>query len=134
MKNLRLITFPLIMVLASCDFSPAALQASAKTSDSLTLDENYYVAGPNNPLGHAAFVELSARNVIPTKDWSEIDQHEIAIGMGTDEVIASWGQPTDINTTTTAQGEDDQWVYRHCDTCSSSYVYFANGSVSSIQN
>ena len=41
----------------------------------------------------------------------------------------SWGEPAEINRTTSAGGEREQWVYR-----SGSYLYFENDHLSAIQN
>ena len=51
------------------------------------------------------------------------------IGMTTAQVLASsWGKPESINTTITANGNSEQWVYGL-----RTYVYFRNGKVSAIQ-
>lgn len=54
----------------------------------------------------------------------------VAVGMSMDDVRASsWGKPQSINTTTTATTERQQWVYGN-----RSYLYFQNGTLTSIQN
>jgi hypothetical protein len=54
----------------------------------------------------------------------------VRIGMLKVEVLASsWGRPKSINTTTTAFGEREQWVYG-----GNNYLYFNNGVLESIQN
>ena len=51
------------------------------------------------------------------------------IGMTEAQVLASsWGKPTSVNTTITAYGNSEQWVYGY-----GMYVYFRNGKVSAIQ-
>jgi hypothetical protein len=51
------------------------------------------------------------------------------IGMTTDEVLNSqWGEPDDINKTTTEFGTDEQWVYPNY-----KYLYFENGILVTIQ-
>lgn len=53
-----------------------------------------------------------------------------SIGMSRDEVLASsWGKPQSINTTTTANGTREQWVYG-----GRNYLYFRNGILTTIQN
>lgn len=42
--------------------------------------------------------------------------------------IESWGEPLDINTTTGSYGTHEQWVY------GTSYLYFENGILTTIQN
>lgn len=54
----------------------------------------------------------------------------VRIGMTQEEVVASsWGRPQDINRTTTAYGNHEQWVYG-----GRNYLYFENGKLTSIQN
>lgn len=51
------------------------------------------------------------------------------IGMTEAQVLASsWGKPSSVNTTITAYGNSEQWVYGY-----GMYVYFRNGKVSAIQ-
>jgi len=53
----------------------------------------------------------------------------IYIGDTKEIVLESWGQPEDINRTTTAYGTTEQWVYGlGC------YIYFENGKVTAIQD
>ena len=120
--------------MSACDFSPAGIRASLQKEDTNDVADAYYTGGASSVYGQAARAELEARNAIPPADWGAIDQREVAVGMGPISVEAAWGYPTAINTTTTAQGQDDQWVYRPCDTCSASYVYFTDGRVTAIQN
>jgi len=51
-----------------------------------------------------------------SREFIDVDrmilEHEIRIGMSKDEVRKSWGEPSTINTTTTAEGRREQWVYR----------------------
>ena len=50
--------------------------------------------------------------------------------MSKDDVLASsWGKPQEINTTTTAHGVREQWVYRGYN-----YLYFTDGVLTAIQN
>jgi len=53
---------------------------------------------------------------------------KIGLGMSTDDVIAAWGKPDHVNTTVTAYGKHEQWVYGR------QYIYFENGRVSSWQS
>ena len=54
----------------------------------------------------------------------------VTLGMTKDEVLASsWGRPLRINRTTSAYGTYEQWVYR-----SGNYLYFENGTLTTIQN
>ncbi|MBO9647406.1 MAG: hypothetical protein J7605_02765 [Variovorax sp.] len=57
-------------------------------------------------------------------------QQGVAIGMSKQQVLdSSWGKPRSINTTTTAGGTREQWVYGD-----GNYLYFTNNVLTSIQN
>lgn len=55
----------------------------------------------------------------------------VRIGMTPNDVInnTSWGKPKSVNRTITAYGRSEQWVYG-----SSNYLYFVNGTLTTIQN
>lgn len=59
---------------------------------------------------------------------TEILGHQITLGMSEEDVKASWGKPEHVNTTVTAYGRHDQWVYGN------QYVYFEDGRVSAVQS
>lgn len=66
-------------------------------------------------------------------EWSTsvreaIRDQRISVGMEARHVQLSWGDPSSINTTTTAAGRQEQWVYG-----GHNYVYFDNGKVSGVQ-
>jgi hypothetical protein len=69
--------------------------------------------------------------------WGAIDCNAIAsgnvrIGMNAEMVRAAWGKPYRVNNTVSSSGTREQWVM-HNDT-DSSYAYFENGILTSIQN
>jgi hypothetical protein len=69
-------------------------------------------------------------------DWPNdicniIGDKKISIGMTSTQVKAAWGRPYKINTTDTAYGTREQWVMS--DSYNSSYLYFDNGILKSIQ-
>lgn len=54
----------------------------------------------------------------------------VRIGMSQSDVLASsWGKPQKVNTTTSARGIREQWVYG-----GHNYLYFENGVLTTIQN
>lgn len=54
----------------------------------------------------------------------------VSIGMTKQEVLdSSWGRPQKINTTTTAAGTREQWVYGN-----GGYLYFRDNQLTTIQN
>ncbi|MFE1572715.1 hypothetical protein ACFIQG_12940 [Comamonas odontotermitis] len=56
----------------------------------------------------------------------------VDIGMTSGQVMASWGFPTSINTTSIKNHTSEQWVYGNYP--DSSYLYFNNGKLTAIQN
>lgn len=77
-------------------------------------------------------VRREARIRMQEWGWSEsdialIEAKKIRIGMTPEMVRMAWGNPRSVNETINAMGKHEQWVYR------SSYVYFDDGVVTSIQ-
>ncbi len=66
---------------------------------------------------------------ISTQTWTLITQGKVRVGMSKEACRLSWGEPESINKTTGSYGTHEQWVYG-----SSSYLYFDNGRLTSIQN
>jgi len=58
-----------------------------------------------------------------------LSDRKIKVGLTKGQVLLSWGKPGDVNTTITARGRREQWVYSL-----KSYVYFDDGLVTAIQN
>jgi hypothetical protein len=76
------------------------------------------------------------KNPIPEliKKWGKkvvksIQEGEIFMGMTSEQVKASWGEPDDINRTVTKWGVHEQWVYEE----SRKYLYFEDGKLTSWQ-
>ena len=67
-------------------------------------------------------------------DVATIACRKIRIGMDVEQVTAAWGRPQDINTTTTAYGRSDQFVWEDSDGLPYQYAYFDDGILTSIQN
>lgn len=82
--------------------------------------------------------ELIRRNAVPEAEWTLIDASRVTVGMSAVGARCSWGWPTTINTSTTAGGSRQQWVYRPlCPSgvpCKTSYLYVEGGKVTGIQN
>jgi len=79
-----------------------------------------------------ALAELSSMRQRNTFD-ADIERHRVRIGMSANDVIASWGSPTKINTTVTPGLESQQWVYRKGPGVTQ-YVYIDNGRVKAISS
>jgi len=56
-------------------------------------------------------------------------QGKVRVGMTKNMCTESWGEPSDINKSSGSWGVHEQWVYGM-----SSYLYFENGILTSIQN
>ena len=66
---------------------------------------------------------------IPSVKEGTVQRVVPSIGMTAEEVRNStWGEPEDINRTTTDYGVYEQWVYSNY-----RYIYFDNGIVTAIQ-
>jgi hypothetical protein len=62
------------------------------------------------------------------KIWNKIINRELVIGWSQKLCELCWGFPKKINTTTTAFGTNEQWIY------TLGYLYFENGKLTAIQN
>lgn len=92
-----------------------------------TIDDNGQLVSEKNGTSLTAYYE-KVSDVATVPDAPE-EKLEPAIGMTESEVYASsWGAPQKKNTTTTAAGEREQWVYED------GYIYFENGIVTAIQD
>lgn len=61
--------------------------------------------------------------------WAHIEGGEVWVGMTKAQAQLAWGEPDSVNRTTTRRGVLEQWVYG-----SRSYLYFADGVLTSYQN
>lgn len=66
--------------------------------------------------------------------WDALENSSVFTGMTSEQAVLGWGEPDDINTTTTAYGNSEQWVYEDFNGIPHSYLYFDDGVLSSIQN
>ncbi len=81
-----------------------------------------------------AKLEDQATTAIRAKQQAEAKafarKQGVTIGMSKEQALASsWGKPQKVNRTISAYGEREQWVYG-----GSNYLYFENGTLTSIQN
>ncbi len=89
----------------------------------------------NSLISNSPVVRLGRRDLFllenpdtPLKFRSLIRDGKITFGMTREMVIASWGQPDDVNRTVTQLRTHEQWVYND------EYVYFDDGVVTSWQD
>lgn len=81
--------------------------------------------------------EIRARFPNIKRSWiGDIKSERLDIGMTTEMVRLSWGNPRKINPTITKYGRSAQWIYgvysAYLDT-QPTYLYFKNGKLTTIQ-
>lgn len=79
-----------------------------------------------------------AKAISENPEWSDEIKKQIlegvfSIGMTQAQVLASLGQPSDINRTVSDLGTDEQWVYEPSE-FSKKYLYFEDGVLRSYQD
>ena len=115
------------------------LNASLKTKDRYSVlfvaDEFKAVADPEFLALLQRVHEDEAKTASKLQERLAADEKKEArkkgvnVGMTREQVKASsWGKPQSVNTTTSAYGNREQWVYGR------SYLYFENGVLTTIQN
>ena len=80
----------------------------------------------------------ATRNTKRIKSWPEMYskaclEGKVLIGMTEDMAEVAWGSPSDINTTKTAFGTHEQWVYQNRYTNDMKFLYFEDGILTTIQ-
>lgn len=78
---------------------------------------------------HDFFYFSNPKNSFPNwsnKVWDNIANNRISIGMNTDQVLMSWGNPNDISTYRSSTITTELWSYEY------DYLYFYNGILDSI--
>lgn len=81
--------------------------------------------------------EALKRGLVRPSAVDEIEGGYVAIGMIPNEAAAAWGFPDNINSTVTATGKRDQWVYggaRNGTWTKMRFIYFERDRVTAIQN
>ena len=63
------------------------------------------------------------------KVWDAIANNDVFVGMNKEQVRMSWGEPSDINSTTSKHASSEQWVFG-----SGSYLYFDGNQLTTIQH
>lgn len=121
-----------------------ALRVDSTNNEIIDLRDKYKALA-NAPALAKAKADADAKALANAKAAKEYDEQQavkaevakqkrksegVRIGMTKDEVLgSSWGNPEDINKTTTQYGTHEQWVYG-----TRSYLYFDDGILTSIQN
>lgn len=107
-----------------------------ETTDKKQFEVNTTLSGTNTSTIFERFQDIfsleNPKNKYPkinAEIWSIIQKGKVRSGMTKQECRLSWGQPESINKTSGKWGVHEQWVYS-----TSSYLYFENGRLTSIQN
>ncbi len=103
-------------------------QAKKLRDDKKAGDMYYYALYSRSTLRRVEYC-FKNRASLNSEKTSLILDGIIRIGMNKEEVVASWGQPKDINRTVTSLSGHEQWVYDDND-----YLYFEDGILTSWQD
>lgn len=126
--ELKKIKFKIFVEERNLDWYSNELISSKETVRIGTIDSDNsittYVVNPK----HRRAKKLYDKYKWTKEDCLTVSQGKINIGMTKEMVRVAWGNPEDINTTTTSYGTSAQWCY------SNSYVYFDEDIVTTIQN
>ncbi len=85
--------------------------------DPQTFQEEYSLVSPFKLYG-----DWSA------KVWKAIRDGKVFVGMTKTQAKMAWGEPSDVNSTTTKHGTSEQWVY------DGGYLYFDGNRLTTIQH
>lgn len=80
------------------------------------------------PWGEAVLEVIKAHDVT-SAHLDSIKEGGAVVGMSRCGALASWGKPESVNTTTSARGTREQWVYG-----GRNYLYFVGDVLTTIQN
>jgi uncharacterized protein YgiM (DUF1202 family) len=108
------------------------------------IEESFYSGWVSNSLVSNEFVQtiseadirrrqfINANPGISERQKNNIIEGTVSIGMTREMVIASWGEPGDINRTVTGSSVSEQWVYGTIP--NQQYLYFENGLMTTFQD
>ena len=85
------------------------------------------------PRATPAFEAELQRGVQMAKTFeAAVADGKVLVGMTADQARRAWGVPSAVNSTTTARGVSEQWVYERAQGAGD-YLYLQNGTITSIQ-
>lgn len=106
------------------------LMAARKYEEAAKYANDYYDVGNNELRDLHTDADRRVSDAVAAKAKAYARTKGVSVGMTKDQVLASsWGRPTSVNSTTTARGTHEQWVYG-----GRNYLYFDNDTLTSIQN
>ena len=127
----------LIITEAKVDSDFKGVQFSAQREDGTTITwkqpfNKYLNLGqtPESVLDVVAFIQNPYELYdLPDGTWEVIRNGGVRVGFSKEMCLMSWGKPKSVNKTTNSWGVYEQWVYGL-----TSYLYFTNGELTTIQN
>ena len=127
-------TFLCAAILLSCHSAPTMV--AMMSPEQLRNVSLYHLCDAyNSTRSEKVKAELKRRNTIMSdKDWQDIENDRIRLGMREMVLVCSWGRPDSVNESVGSWGVHKQWVYRACDSCKAQYVYTENGKITSWSN
>ena len=133
----KLLPLCLVAVLSGCYLMP--YQMTAQQAAALDDSQLITACGPEDPNGlkkkremrEPAVAEAVRRGLIRKSMADEVLNGYAVVGMTKNEARASWGTPRDINSTTSATFNQEQWCYGEY---GGNYLYFSGGRLQTIQN
>jgi hypothetical protein len=134
-KKYRPVTVTRVLVGESND---APVRFVVKTDDGIEGYVDLAISGTNADASLVAYHRFADHFLTedpritykwPEDVWKAIEQGEVFIGMTQRQVLLSKGRPSKINTTESATGMSEQWVYGR-----SIYLHFNNGVLTVIQD
>lgn len=98
-------------------------------------DKVVYQDAPCSGKGETIVVKPAAGELSPEDVGTAkaVAAHRIFIGMKEKDVLRSWGRPTKINRSVSAESVSEQWVYERGN-YQNQYIYLRNFVVTSVQS
>jgi len=116
-----------IVIVVSVNFAREERELAAATKwtrDALAVQER----AESREVQQAFEKTVASHLEWPVLVRSAILAHQVALGMTTEQVLLSWGNPNDVNRSVGSWGVHEQWVYGYS---SRTYLYFENGILTS---
>lgn len=95
--------------------------------EKITVDTDYMFGLGHEGLCYSAGEADGYRKSFGTENFDLILQKQVKIGFTKEMCRLAWGAPKDVNTTTTAGKQTEQWIYDE------NYLYFENNVVTAMQ-
>lgn len=65
------------------------------------------------------------------RTWAAVNDHQVFVGMTEKQALWSWGQPDDVDTTSTTFGVQEMWTYERGD-FNYKFLHFENRKLVTI--